>query len=128
MTKQIVCTDEKCTIESMPKLSQKGRGRGTGLNTQGNSYLLPLKSSSTLMSKVRKRQSTNQRGRGLSKAKTTSQVGKGRRRRRQTVSRVSTVRRRGRVQQTGAGRKKRRITKSTTKRRCVKRGRKSTKK
>ena len=36
--KQVMCTDEKCSIENMPKVNQ--RGRGSGLNPTGTPYLL----------------------------------------------------------------------------------------
>jgi hypothetical protein len=82
--KQVFCDDEKCTIENMPRISQKGRGGG-GLNPEGSSYLIPIKSSSKLIRKKKTRGRKVQRGRGVVKT-SPIQTGKGRRRRRKTAS------------------------------------------
>ena len=74
--KQVMCTDEKCSIENMPKVNQ--RGRGSGLNPTGTPYLIPLKSRTSSTSTVHRRRRKSQRGRGMVK-KSTSQTGKGRR-------------------------------------------------
>jgi hypothetical protein len=106
--KQVVCDDEKCTIETMPRITQKGRGGG-GLNPEGSSYLIPVKSSS--QSKLVKKRKTRgrkvQRGRGSVKS-SSIQTGKGKRRRRKSVSQPKSVK---------GGRRKRKCVKKSRKRR-----------